>query len=774
MALLPNHPAPISQYWIDRGLAFLSLGNGVFWTKERGWSGAVTVVGPTKKQGGKFGASLGFGTVHGSGTTDRLDGPSFTTSIGFRSLLAFCYPVGFGGNGSGRIFQGLGTTGVTAQEESMFVSNAAGREMTYTHIGTSTVGQWYFAGAGTGIELNTWNCFSLTHDCININSLPVGYKNGVPATVVQASAQTGAYTRLTAVMSLGNRSTDGARGFDGILGPLMLFDHPELGLTAKEHALLARDPNLLFQPALSTALYAPTVAGGPVEGDLNATETGSDTAVISGTAPIEGFLAATESGSDTFVAVGTSFVIDDNYERSSVDIANSSISGVGDSAVISLKPRQVENETAGTRWMEPSARLTGANGFRPTFRFLDYDSGELHGYPFTTSKRMSFSYDRETWYYFDTTTLSAGSHIEFRHNTAFTQNVVYVTRGRQVSPRQWGQFCENIATTYSAFAGPTPAASTFTPTLTSWPGQALIAGEFSTQTDELARTVSETPFYALRINDTSLAPLSGTKQVAIFSTGIHAGEDLAEISLMRAIEFLCGSDPKAQSVRRKFDIRIYGLINAPGRQGGSWRSGFDQGTGGADDAARHFSDVGGAGLETVTIPRTVMLADLAGATPAFIIDMHGTYINTWSTFKDTGNTAETAFHARLGANSGFTIVDEGDHTAGTIAYWGAVTLGVAGISITIEHGDEVPQSDANYVTFGSAIIQSLADMFADGELIVTETGSDTAAISGEIPIEGVLAVTESGSDTFVAVGEGAANDTSFAGCNYFYRNLMAG
>jgi hypothetical protein len=714
MASLPNYPAPIRQEWIDRGLTFLSLGNGLFWTKDRGWTGAALHNGGPKKPAGKFGQSTGFGTTYGTGTSDRVDGPAFTTSVGFRSVVAFCYAQGFGGNGSGRIFQAAGTTGVVAQDESMFVSNASTREMTYTHIATSTVGQWFIQGSGTGIELNAWNCYSLTHDCRTSGNTPVGYKNGRSATVGVVSASTGSYVRTTAVMNIGNRSTDNARGFDGMHGPLMLFDHPDSGLTAQEHSILARDPSALFQPLRRSYFFGPPAATGYtlIANAGSYTDTGFDAVLLTaGKVDADAGSYAYTGADATLTYAPATFVIDDNYERSSIDVAGSSVVGSGDSAVVSLKPRQVENETAGTRWLEPSARVTGVNGFTPKFRFLDYASGEMHGYPFDASNRMSFSYDFETWHYFDNATRVAGSYIEFWDDDPFSGNSIFVTRGRQVTVTQWGQFCEDIATTYSSFAGPTASAIAFTPTLTSWPGQSLIAGEFSPQTDELGRTVPATPFYAMRINDTSMMPANGVKKIMMFTTGIHAGEDLAEIALMEAINEACGSSAAALTFRREIDARIYGLINAPGRYGGSWRSGFTQGAGGADDAARHFPPQSDAGLETVLIPKAAMLLDLGSDVPYAVIDMHGTYINNWSTFKDTGNAAESTFHSRLASNSGFTVVDEGDSTNGTIGYWAANVLGVTGIALTVEHGDPTPQSDANYVTWGAAIIKSLADAF---------------------------------------------------------------
>ena len=99
-------------------------------------------------------------------------------------------------------------------------------------------------------------------------------------------------------------------------------------------------------------------------------------------------------------ATGITITLDGSYERSSVDIANSSVTGAGDSAVIAIKPKVQESEVAthGIAWLCPVVDIVGVNGFRPTFRFLDYkdSSGGNHGYssgwPSTTRPMYSVSY----------------------------------------------------------------------------------------------------------------------------------------------------------------------------------------------------------------------------------------------------------------------------------------------------------------------------------------------------------------------------------------------
>jgi hypothetical protein len=245
--MLPSNPQPLSQYWIDRGLVFVSLGNGIFWTKTQGWTGASLLAGGPKKRADKFGVMTGFGATYGTGTADRVDAPVFTTSVAFRSLVTFSYALSVGGGNLGRVFQQSGNTGSVAQSEALWVTAAGGRELYYTHAGTSTLGQWSYTTATSGPPLNVWMCYALTHDCRSSGNDPQGYRNGIPVTMQTESAAVGAYAATSTVMNIGNRDNGATRNFDGTIGPLFLFDHPSQGLTAHEHFDLAQWPELIFQ-----------------------------------------------------------------------------------------------------------------------------------------------------------------------------------------------------------------------------------------------------------------------------------------------------------------------------------------------------------------------------------------------------------------------------------------------------------------------------------------------------------------------------------------------
>lgn len=454
------------------------------------------------------------------------------------------------------------------------------------------------------------------------------------------------------------------------------------------------------------------------------------------------------TNSNTFHAatVANVFEIDDNYERSSVKLADSSISGTGDSAVITIKPRFQSSEvTSGeARWLEPSALVRGLNGYRPTFRFSSYltsGTGSYHGQPWQAGRRPMFSYDRSTWTYFDTAvTVDTTNHwVEFRHSTAFTSNTVYISRSRQISVEQTGAWIDDLETTYPAIIEPTTSAAAFTPTLTSWSGQSFIADEFSSQTNELSETIPATPFYAFQINDTSLTPLDGSaKQLAVVTSGVHAGEDHGNFVLKAFIDAVLDSTTTGQYLRRNYKILVYPMINAPGRAGGGWRGSFTLGTGSIDDANRHFSDAS-PGLEIITKPRTAMATDRGSETPHWAIDFHGTYANAWALFVDTGNTFQDTFKTLLGTNSGQTIADEGDTHAGFVSRYYQDTVG-SRLAITHESGDPSQVTDANIVTQGVGIADSLYDIF---QIVAPSAFTNTSTFHAPTVTPGAVTLTPS-------------------------------
>lgn len=409
--------------------------------------------------------------------------------------------------------------------------------------------------------------------------------------------------------------------------------------------------------------------------------------------------------------------IRDDYERASVSLGYSSVSGDGDTAVVEIAPAlQASNDVAGgeRRWLEFGAKLSGVMGLRPLVRVAnvtDYPQAfGYHGAPWQASRRGMWSVDGENWQYFDSTRV-VGSTVEMRNNSPFPADTIYVGRGRQMSVSACGRWLERLAAAHPAIVQPAPSAIAFAPgaALAAFPAQQFIAGEFAPQ-QAGTRTIPATPFYAGQINDTSLTPAGGgPKRVAVLVSGVHAGEDHANYVLAAIIHAALADTPAARAVRREFRIPFYPKMNAPGSYGGGWRGSFTLGVNGEDDANRHCNE-SGTGLQIVDIPKAAMAIDRAGAPVAWAIDSHGTYGSKWATFVDAGVPSSGAFRAQLAAAFGQQIVDEGDSHPGFVSEY-LRGLG-ASPSITIETGDPSPVTDAEIAAFGVAVVSALAAMTA--------------------------------------------------------------
>lgn len=401
--------------------------------------------------------------------------------------------------------------------------------------------------------------------------------------------------------------------------------------------------------------------------------------------------------------------VDGFFPRSSINIAGSDVSGAGDSAVVTIQPKMQQSEVAaavpnGHRWLMPVARVTGVNGFRPTFVFSNYTSSNTTqnsywGAPWQSGRRPMFSYDMVTWTHFDTNVTIGSTTITFRNSTAFTQDPVYISWGRTWTNAQLGAWINTLAGTYPTLVKNVPSNVS-----------GFRSGTFSAQTDILGGVIQPQPFYAFKINDTSLG---STKKVAVFLSGVHAGEDQGDLVAKAAIEFLCTSATEAVNVRTNFDIYYYSMINAPGRMGGGWRGSWTLGSGNIDDANRHFSDVS-PGLEIVTIPRNAMIADLPSVT--YWLDSHGDFgsgANSFGYYPD-GSMSLSNFNTAI-SSFGITMNNFGALPSGATPEWAKNTYGTS-YAISIETSDAVPLADSDITNWGQVQIKALSYLINMGQI----------------------------------------------------------
>ena len=250
----PQTSPLVDPKWIARGLTYLSMGNGLFWTKELGWTCAVTITGGPRNKPHKYDISKGYGATDGSGTTDRLDGPPLVLASGWRSIVSFSFANSQGGGTFGRILNPLGTLGNTANDEVIFISG--GTLLTkffYRRNCSNASGSHHIAGTPV---LGVWKCYGVTHDQRTVGQTPALYEDGTSAVVTLVDTSTGTFSRGPYTPSFGNR--DSTRNWDGLHGPCMFFDHPTQGLTVDEHKTLYGNPWQIFVPQ-TRAIWIPNV-----------------------------------------------------------------------------------------------------------------------------------------------------------------------------------------------------------------------------------------------------------------------------------------------------------------------------------------------------------------------------------------------------------------------------------------------------------------------------------------------------------------------------------
>lgn len=412
--------------------------------------------------------------------------------------------------------------------------------------------------------------------------------------------------------------------------------------------------------------------------------------------------------------LGDDIVISDNFERSSIRTEFSRVIGLGDSAVIEMYPRSFTAEIVSneTRWQVPVAKVTGVNGIRPTFRWLNYGAGDTQfwDHPYPAGQACAFRYETGAWQNIDTAvTLNAGD-ITFRHSTAFTENVVYLSTQRISTNTDLATFITTLAA-----AHPTKVKNV----RSNLPGEGFVSGHFSATADQYGRVIPSQPFYGLKISDDALG--SAPKRRWVVTTGTHAGEDIARIYAMAAIEYLCGASAEAVNVRTNFEVYFYGNVNAPGIYAGAFRSGIVTEGDGGNDPNRNFTHAAASTLEVVTLPRGVIETDLPlGIQIHLGTDLHMNWDLIYFTAYDSSDPPyEDLLVPRLDVAMGaFTVTDlgdlAGDDQGGTSVggYWherGTYFCLTPEISIYTAVTDDFIAS------FGRGLVQMVSDSLDNAE-----------------------------------------------------------
>jgi hypothetical protein len=157
------------------------------------------------------------------------------------------------------VFNPIGSNGISANDECIFSQFVSTGHLTYSKAGTAPW-QWHIASGAFATSFDTWYCAGITHDQTAPGVTPLMYIGGTNYAPTLSNPGSGSYpTSGGFTVEIGNRSTASDRIWDGMLGPLFMFDDPIQGLTASEHLALASDPSIIFD-GMADDVWVPAAA----------------------------------------------------------------------------------------------------------------------------------------------------------------------------------------------------------------------------------------------------------------------------------------------------------------------------------------------------------------------------------------------------------------------------------------------------------------------------------------------------------------------------------
>ena len=239
----PQTPTRLSSYWVSRGLV-LAIQQDWYATPS-GIFPLVRTNSPANLPSAK-GRVSGFGTTYAGNTNSYLTGPVLThPKSGWRSWFVLLYANSTGGSGFGRVFQHATGTGADGAGGEAILCVGTTNELRYEKfptLGSSLVSEYKSPAA---IPLNTWTSYGITHQQVFTDTLPQGYKNGVAETwsILTACGAGSISASPPTSLAIGNRPSDTARTWDGMIGIQLYFDG---ALSAADHAAIHANPSQVF------------------------------------------------------------------------------------------------------------------------------------------------------------------------------------------------------------------------------------------------------------------------------------------------------------------------------------------------------------------------------------------------------------------------------------------------------------------------------------------------------------------------------------------------
>ena len=162
--------------------------------------------------------STGFGTTHGSGTTDSIELP-FNSHATLRTYAMWAYRGGDGGGTGGRLLDKR----VTAASDEIIFWNGSLSDVNYVRSWSGSSGDWRWAGE-TNFPVDTWVHIALTYDSGDVSNDPVLYYDGSLESLVFDTNPTGTVDTDSQNYVIGNEKQSDARNWDGRFANFAIWD----------------------------------------------------------------------------------------------------------------------------------------------------------------------------------------------------------------------------------------------------------------------------------------------------------------------------------------------------------------------------------------------------------------------------------------------------------------------------------------------------------------------------------------------------------------------
>ena len=252
----------------------------------------------------------------------------------------------------------------------------------------------------------------------------------------------------------------------------------------------------------------------------------------------------------------SALTLDANFDHGSLE--SYSVAGNPASSTVSLVGR--DNFYGGGRWRWLNFKVDDAINTKPVFSISDNFAG---GGNALNNHEMVYSYDGQTWQFFDQNARSGG-RFQFSNATPFTQDQVQVA---YAIPYSYGMSVDHAAQVLaSPWASPTDSA------VIGRAGLQGIIGKSPGGVDDLGRTIDPRNIYAYRITNPATDSPAAAKRKVVITTGMHAGETLGTHTFQGLVDWLISDDSRAAALRDVAEFYAYPTLNPDGRFAGYNRS----------------------------------------------------------------------------------------------------------------------------------------------------------------------------------------------------------